>query len=570
MWIVSRPGRAVQNVLLLSAFVVVVVLVWAGSASAAPVTYTLRSSNNAATVNGAPSTNSGGGTTVTVTSDGVTYGRTLFGAAGGSNTTIWSFPNAFTGSVLMGWALTSTNYAADTWIGPNVTATMGLRNSGAGAWRFELVDVDNAANPATFTVIATASPSVATSTNSFAQSVAWTNTAYKLGAGHRLGVRIYVDNPTGTTHSIVFNNTNPNLARVNVDETPAAAPATAATWYLVADAAATPATGFPQDNTTGGANLTVTSTVYGRTLMSKTNGTNAANWRYEQAGTGDVLMGWAFLPYNYAVPTTIAANATGTFGLRSSGGTWRVELIDLDNAVNPATFTIIATATPTITADSTTRAVPVAWTNPAYVVGAGHRLGVRIIVNNPSGTSHRVYVNGSGTSLSGISIKESAAAVAPTTTASFTGSTPGDNGWYKTAAPLVTLTVDQIGASTYYRWDTDAAPFSTYTGSFTALEGQHTLYYYSTQRRARRDAAQVAGAQGRLLDHAARPVRALGHRTGAREGRGRCQRPGDRYRRRLGSAVRGVLLPRLERHRVRRCRHTDRRRPGVRRLDRTA
>ena len=56
----------------------------------------------------------------------------------------------------------------------------------------------------------------------------------------------------------------------------------------------------------------------------------------------------------------------------------------------------------------------------------------------------------------------------------------GDAGWYKAAPPLVTLTSDQIGAATFYRWDTDGAPFTTYTGSFTAPEGLHTLYYYSS------------------------------------------------------------------------------------------
>ena len=74
----------------------------------------------------------------------------------------------------------------------------------------------------------------------------------------------------------------------------------------------------------------------------------------------------------------------------------------------------------------------------------------------------------------------SAAAVAPSTSISVSGGTAGDNGWYKTAAPLVTLTADQVGVMTRYRWDTDAAPFSTYAGSFTAPEGAHTLYYYSS------------------------------------------------------------------------------------------
>ncbi|MDP3014226.1 MAG: Ig-like domain-containing protein, partial [Candidatus Subteraquimicrobiales bacterium] len=42
----------------------------------------------------------------------------------------------------------------------------------------------------------------------------------------------------------------------------------------------------------------------------------------------------------------------------------------------------------------------------------------------------------------------------------------------------ITLTRDEPG-TTYYQWDGTAGPWTTYSGAFNALEGQHTLYYYS-------------------------------------------------------------------------------------------
>ncbi len=51
----------------------------------------------------------------------------------------------------------------------------------------------------------------------------------------------------------------------------------------------------------------------------------------------------------------------------------------------------------------------------------------------------------------------------------------GENGWYKTA-PMITLSTDET-ATTYYRWDD--GPDTTYTASFAAPEGTHTLSFYS-------------------------------------------------------------------------------------------
>jgi len=56
----------------------------------------------------------------------------------------------------------------------------------------------------------------------------------------------------------------------------------------------------------------------------------------------------------------------------------------------------------------------------------------------------------------------------------------GDNGYYKTA-PTITLsaTDSESGVSkTYYKWDNNS--YQEYSAAFTAPEGEHTLYYYST------------------------------------------------------------------------------------------
>ena len=54
----------------------------------------------------------------------------------------------------------------------------------------------------------------------------------------------------------------------------------------------------------------------------------------------------------------------------------------------------------------------------------------------------------------------------------------GQNGYFK-VAPEITLLADRV-ATTYYQWDGyRSGGWSTYTDSFKALEGDHTLYYYS-------------------------------------------------------------------------------------------
>jgi hypothetical protein len=66
----------------------------------------------------------------------------------------------------------------------------------------------------------------------------------------------------------------------------------------------------------------------------------------------------------------------------------------------------------------------------------------------------------------------------PTTTITLDPSSPnGGGGWYKTT-PTITLTPDEP-ATTYYQWDSTSGSWTTYSVPFSALEGDHTLYYYS-------------------------------------------------------------------------------------------
>ena len=80
----------------------------------------------------------------------------------------------------------------------------------------------------------------------------------------------------------------------------------------------------------------------------------------------------------------------------------------------------------------------------------------------------------------------------PVTSMSVSPSTPdGSGGWYRTSPPVITLTPDQQ-AQSYYSWDSAGGPFSAYSGSLTAAEGAHALYYYSVNAANRVEAANSA------------------------------------------------------------------------------
>jgi subtilisin-like proprotein convertase family protein len=77
----------------------------------------------------------------------------------------------------------------------------------------------------------------------------------------------------------------------------------------------------------------------------------------------------------------------------------------------------------------------------------------------------------------------------PVTTLTAAPATPALNGWY-TSAPTITLTRDEAGTS-FYRWETAGTP-TTYTVPFQAIEGSHTLTYFSADTSNNTETARSA------------------------------------------------------------------------------
>ena len=85
----------------------------------------------------------------------------------------------------------------------------------------------------------------------------------------------------------------------------------------------------------------------------------------------------------------------------------------------------------------------------------------------------------------------------PTTTLAQSPAQPtGANGWYKAAAPAVTLSSGEAG-STYYSWTSASGPYNLYSVPFSAIEGSTTLYYYSVDLSSNVETPKSAGLQGR-------------------------------------------------------------------------
>jgi len=54
----------------------------------------------------------------------------------------------------------------------------------------------------------------------------------------------------------------------------------------------------------------------------------------------------------------------------------------------------------------------------------------------------------------------------------------GVDSWFVSSVPTISLTTTPTGGTIHYRWD--SASETTYTGSFAALQGSHTLWYYAS------------------------------------------------------------------------------------------
>jgi len=98
----------------------------------------------------------------------------------------------------------------------------------------------------------------------------------------------------------------------------------------------------------------------------------------------------------------------------------------------------------------------------------------RLSAIGTAGTAHAFLVGDNAAILRNDSIAP------PVTSLALAPSSPsGQNGWYAVTAPQITLTSSALTGVTYYGWSSSAGPYSTYSGSFPALEGAQTLYFYS-------------------------------------------------------------------------------------------
>ena len=150
--------------------------------------------------------------------------------------------------------------------------------------------------------------------------------------------------------------------------------------------------------------------------------------------------------------TTSTADVAWEAGTDGVSGVSRYEVF-LDGAVTPATSTSATGTVLTGLTPNTGYAITV-----VTIDAAGNRSPVSLPANaitNPLDTTP------------------------PTTTLTVSPSAPdGNSGWYVTT-PNVTLSSSEPG-TTYYGWSSPIGPFSTYLAPFSALAGNQTLYYYST------------------------------------------------------------------------------------------
>lgn len=83
------------------------------------------------------------------------------------------------------------------------------------------------------------------------------------------------------------------------------------------------------------------------------------------------------------------------------------------------------------------------------------------------------------------------APILPNTTLGTSPAAPdAAGGWFRTS-PSITLTTDKPNTTTYYQWDsTSPQSWSNYSSAIKASEGEHTLYYYSTDSAGNKEAVK--------------------------------------------------------------------------------
>ncbi|MHB0976869.1 MAG: Ig-like domain-containing protein, partial [Candidatus Aquicultorales bacterium] len=162
-----------------------------------------------------------------------------------------------------------------------------------------------------------------------------------------------------------------------------------------------------------------------------------------------------------ADPSSTVADPAGGSTLTGSGYTVTGSASDASSGVSQVEISINGGAWTTATGNSSWS---YSWTFPGD--------GTYTIRSRATDVSGRVETPGAGETV----IVDNSA---PVTTLTTSPAAPdGTNGFFITA-PSVTLTADEPG-TTYYQWDGTGGAWTTYSGSIAAPEGEHTLYYYSS------------------------------------------------------------------------------------------
>ncbi|MBS3909194.1 MAG: Ig-like domain-containing protein, partial [Actinobacteria bacterium] len=177
---------------------------------------------------------------------------------------------------------------------------------------------------------------------------------------------------------------------------------------------------------------------------------------------------------NSSPSVTSVSPAEGATGVSTSAGVTALFSEPMDpSTINSSTVTLMDSANNpvagTVTYDAGTRTATLKPTNnliSSMTYTATITTGVRDLAGTAMATA-KVW-----------SFTTAAFVDAPATSITLSPTTPdGSNGWYKTI-PTITLTSDRPGII-YYQWDSTTGPWMTAGGGFAALEGQHTLYFYS-------------------------------------------------------------------------------------------
>lgn len=254
------------------------------------------------------------------------------------------------------------------------------------------------------------------------------------------------------------------------------------TYWVVANNATVVPGGAGTTNVTGGSTYTSARI----TLFSSTNQNNRV--RLERTGGDSAYTDFmnVYLAANYSPwPVRLAANtAVFNFGVDRNWAGWRITLYDY----NPSNGSSVQIAQATTGPWSGTRTLSVALNNPQYDVPSGNRLRIRVEGDKDGANDIRLHFNAQAANneAAWLVVDETQIidTTAPTTMLSTSPVAPdGDSGWFKTVPTITLSATDPEGSptTTRYNWNSDFAwtGGTLYAGTFSALTGTNTLWYYS-------------------------------------------------------------------------------------------